>query len=146
VPLPLLRRCLCRHCASIVALVALESLLLFCWCCCHCYAGVITLLCWHCHPLCCAGIVAAIAMAPSLLRRFLLLCCTDVISLVALASLLSLRWCCGPQCAGIVAIIALALSPVPLAVMASLPCCAGIIVVVAMAPLPSLHWLLSFER
>ncbi len=146
----------CPCCNGAVAIVAQSPLLLLCWCHCLCCTGIVAvvalallpLLYWHCHIAalalshCCVGvithfdlltgIVAVIAIVLLLLGRFLCLCCAGVVSLVMLALLPLLHWCCCPQCVGVVFVIVQVL---PILLRWRLcHSCAGVIAIIAMAP------------
>jgi hypothetical protein len=95
---------------------------------------------WHCHP-CHAGIFGV----SSSLLQWCPLCprCAGIVVVVALALSPSLHWCHCPCCADLVAVVALVL-------MTSLRwyhhcwhlchCCAGIFAIVALASVMLLHW------
>jgi len=139
------------NCSYMVALVRLAMLPLSHWYCHpHC-AGVATLivlmslplLCWHrCYPLWC--LQCCLRHSTCVVALVLL------VSSIVLASLSLSCWLCCPHCAGAVALIMLALSP--LSWCSHCFCCPGIFVAIVRASLlslrlccvlvlsPSLHW------
>ncbi len=89
---------------------------------------------WH-HHLCCAGIFGASLLL--LQWRPHCSCCAGVVSVVALALSPSLLWRHCPCCSSVVAIVVIVLLPLSCRPLCN--CCAGVVTIVAMAPSTLLH-------
>jgi hypothetical protein len=135
---PILHWWFCRHCADVLARVALASLQALCCCLCRHCAGIVTnvalaslpSLCWHCPQHCklasaqprhshntsvCVALLSWLSSLPVASLSYLVLFHGDFASDgpadAALVSLPALCWHPWPYCAGIITNIVLSLLP-----------------------------------